>query len=193
MNFSFIFIGSTHGFIDDFLKQREVILETKPEFVLCEELEYLKLDSEDRFNELMQKRSISNMTSFEEVENLVKLCFKENIKLVGIDFKNFGFDGDLQKKIKNEEKLSQIEEEKISNIISLREKRHLDKILEYKKKTSRPIVIIIGSWHLRENSLLRKKLKSYKLILPCDKNNNPLFESNGKGDIKYVEIVSNDL
>ena len=48
MNFSFIFIGSTHSFVDDFLKQEEIIELVKPEFVLNEELENLKLDTEDK-------------------------------------------------------------------------------------------------------------------------------------------------
>ena len=88
MNCPFIFIGSTHGFIDDFLKQKEVILAVKPEFVLCEGLENLTLDSKEKFEKLCKKRKISNMTSFEEVEKLINLCFRENIKLIGIDFKN---------------------------------------------------------------------------------------------------------
>jgi len=187
---SFIFIGSTHGFINDFSKQREVILAVRPEFVLCEELDDLVLNSKGKFEELFKKRRISNMTYFEEVEKLIKLCFEENIKLIGIDFKNFGFDMNLQKKIKNQEDLSPIEEEKLNKISSLREKKHLNKILEYKKKTSYPLVIIVGCWHLREGSLLRKKLKNYKLILPCDKNNKPLFAPNDDKNIKYLEIVS---
>ncbi len=193
MDFSLIFIGSTHGFVDDFLKQKEAILKVKPEFVLCEELEDLKLDSKEIFNKLFQKKYISNMTSFDEVEKLARLCFNRKIKLIGIDFHNFGYYDNLQRKIKNQEKLTKEEEDKLNKIISLREERHLDKILEYKKKTSRPIIIIIGCWHLREGSLLRNKLKNYKLVLPCDESNKPIFEPNkGKG-IKYIEIVYNDI
>ena len=45
------------------------------------------------------------MTSFGEVEKLIKLCFEKKIKLIGIDFHNFGFDENLQKKIKNQKEL----------------------------------------------------------------------------------------
>src|SRR3989344_3485016 len=128
MNFSFILIGSTHSFVDDFLKQEEIIKSVKPEFVLSEELENLKLDTEDKVKEILEKKFISDMTSFDEVEKLIKLCF-----------------------------------EKKNKIIEEREKLHLSKILEYKSKTKRPLVIILGCWHLRENSLLRKKLKNYKI------------------------------
>ena len=185
MKFSSItLIGSTHGFVDDFLKQNEVIQLVKPEFVLCEELENLELDSKEKFNELFQSKKISDMTSFGEVEKLVRLCFNKGIKLIGIDFENFGFNNILIKKIK--------EEEEINKIVESRERIHLDKILEYTKKTSRPIIIILGSWHLREGSLLRKKLKNYKLILPCDKNNKALFEPTKDKDIQYKEVISND-
>jgi len=193
MGFSFIFIGSTHGFIDDFSKQRELIKLIKPEFVLCEELEDLKLDSKKRFNELFRKKYISDMTSFDEVKKLIRLCFDKNIKLIGIDFHNLGFDDNLQKKIKNQEKLTKEEKGKLDKITKLREKNHLSKILKYKKKTSRSIIIIIGCWHLRKGSLLIKKLKNYKVILPCDKMGNPLFAPNKNKGIKYTEMVFNDF
>ncbi len=192
MKFSSILIGSTHGFIDDFLKQKEIIELIKPEFILCEKLEDLKLDSKEKFNGLFQSKKISDMTSFEEIEKLVKLCFNKGIKLIGIDIKNFGFNNILRKKIKNQEELTKSEDEELNKIIKSRERLHLNKILEYNKKTSRPIIIILGSWHLREKSFLRKKLKNYKLILPYDKNNKPLFEPTNDKDIKYKEIISND-
>lgn len=191
MEFSFVILGCTHGFIDDFLKQKELIQLIKPEFVLCEELENLELDSREKFNELFQKKKISEMTPFGEVERLVRLCFNKGIKLIGIDFKNFGFNNNLRKKIKNNEELTKSEEEELKNTLEFREKTHLDKILEYDKKTFRPIIVILGSWHLRKNSLLRKKLKNCKIILPCDKNNKPLFKPPKDKNVKYLEIIQN--
>jgi len=190
MNFSFIFMGSTHSFVDDFSKQEEIIWSVKPEFVLNEELEDLKLDTEDKFKEILEKKFISDMTSFDEVEKLIKLCFEKKINLIGIDFHNFGFDKSLQKKIKNQEELTKEEEERLNKIVEEREKHHLSKILEYKSKTKLPIVIILGCWHLRKDSLLRKRLKNYKIIAPLDKNGEVLFEPSNK-EIKYGEIVSN--
>lgn len=191
LNNSLIFIGSTHGFINDFSKQREIIEKINPEFVLCEELENLKLDSKEKFNNLFKNRKISNMTSFEEVGRLVKFCFNKKIKLIGIDFYNFGFNEGLQRKIKNQEKLTKKEEKEINNIIKLREEHHLSKILEYKEKTNKPLVIIIGCWHLRENSLLRKKLRNYKIITICDKNGKILLGPKKGEKIKYCEITKN--
>lgn len=192
MKFSSILIGSTHGFIDDFLKQNEIIQLVKPEFVLCEELEDLVLDSREKFNKLLQKRKISDMTSFGEVEKLIRLCFNKDIKLIGIDLNNFGFNNILRKKIKNQKELIKSEEEEVNKIIESRERIHLNKILEYNKKTSRPIIIILGCWHLREESLLRKKLKNYKIISPLDKNGKVLLAPNKNKEIKYGEIISND-
>ena len=190
MSFSFIFIGSTHSFVDDFLKQEEIIELVKPKFVLNEELENLKLDTEDKFKEILEKKFISDMTSFYEVKKIIKLCFEKKINLIGIDFHNFGFDKNLQKKIKNQEELTKGEEERLNKIVEEREKHHLSKILEYKSKTKRPIIIILGCWHLRKDSLLRKRLKNYKIIAPLDENGEVLFEPSNK-EIKYGEIVSN--
>lgn len=191
MNFSFIFIGSTHSLIDDFSKQKEIISSIKPEFVLSEELEDLKLDTEDKFKKILEKKSISDMSSFDEVEKLIKLCSEEKIKLIGIDFHNFGFDKNLQRKIKNQKELTKKDEERLNKIVEEREKLHLLKILEYKSKTKLSLVIILGCWHLRKNSLLRKKLKNYKIIAPLDENGEVLFEPNNS-EIKYGEIISNE-
>ena len=190
MNLSFIFVGSTHSFVDDFPKQKEIIKSVKPEFVLSEELENLKLDTEDKFKEILKKKFISDMTSFDEVEKLIKLCFEKKINLIGIDFHNFGFDKNLQKKIKNQEELTKKEEEILEEITNKRERQHISKILEYKSKTKRSIVVILGCWHLRKNSLVRRRLKNYKIIAQLDENGEVLFEPSNK-EIKYGEIVSN--
>ncbi len=192
MSFSFIFIGSTHGFIDDFIKQGEVISSVSPEYVLAEDLENISLDSREKFENLFNKEKISNMTAFAEVERLVKFCYEKNLKLIGIDLPNFGFNKILQEKIKKQEKLSEKEEEEINDILKIRQRNHLKKILEYKKKTDKPLVIIVGSWHLKENSLLRDSLNNYKIFFPCDGEGNLLIEPLGDKKIKYCEIIKND-
>ncbi len=192
-NNSLIFIGSTHGFIDDFAKQKEIIEKENPEFALCEELENLKLDSEKKFKDLFKNKKISNMTSFKEVEKLIKFCFDKDIKLIGIDFHNFGFDENLQRKIKNKEEPTKEEEEKLNKIIALREKNHLSKILEYQKKSLKPLVIIVGCWHLREGSFLRENLENYKIIAPCDNKGKILLSPKKCEKIKYCGIISNDV
>ena len=191
MDFSLIFIGSTHGFIDDFIKQKEIINLINPEFVLCENLENLSLDTKEKFGNILKNKTISNMTSFNEIMNLIEFCYDKNIKLIGIDLANFGFDDTLQEKIKKQEKLSKEEENKIEEILKLRDKIHLEKILEYKNKTNRPLVIIIGSWHLRENSPLRNSLDNYKIFFPCDKKGNLLIEPQKDKQINYCEIIKN--
>jgi len=188
---SFIFIGHTHSFLDDFIKEKEIIESANPEFVLSEQLENLTLDSKEKYLEILEKRKISNMTSFKEIEKLIKLCFNKNIKLIGIDFPNFGFDINLQEKIKNKESLTEIEEEKLKKIIKEREKNHFSKILEYNKKTNLPLVIILGCWHLRKGSFLREKLDNYKIIAPLDEKGEVIFEPKEGKEIKYGEITSN--
>lgn len=191
MNFSFIFIGSTHSFIDDFSKQEEIIKLTDPKFVLSESLEDLKLDSEEKFKEILKKRVVSNMTSFDEVKKLIELCFDKKINLVGIDLHNFGLDDNLQRKVKNQEELTKEDEGKLDKIIKLREQLHLSRILEYRKKTTHTIIVIVGCWHLRQGSLLRRNLKNYKIIAPVDKSGEVLLAPDENKEIRYGEIVSN--
>lgn len=184
-----IFLGDTHGFVDDFIKQKELIDILNPKFVLCESLGNLSLDSRGKFENILKNKIISNMTSFEEIKRLIELCYNKNINLIGIDLPNFGFDGILQEKIKKQEKLTSDEEDKIKEILKLRDKIHLEEILKYKNKTNHPILIIIGSWHLRENSLLRKSLNSYKIFFPCDKKGNLLVGPSKDKKIDYCEII----
>ena len=185
MDFSIIFIGSTHSFIKDFIKQKEIINEFNPEFVLCETLENISLDTKEKYEDILKNKKISNMTSFEEVEDLIKLCNKKNIKLVGIDFENFGFNENLQEKIKNQEELSNKEEEEIEELVKERQKNHLEKINEFKEKTNQPIIVIVGSWHLSEDSPLMTKLNNYKTIFPCDENKKLVTEPTK--NISYCE------
>lgn len=192
MNFSFIFIGDTHGFIEDFIKQKEVINLFNPEFILCETLENLSLDTKEKFDNLLKNKKISNMTSFEEIKQLVEFCYNKNIKLIGMDLPNFGFNKILQEKIKNQQELSPEEEKEAEEILQVRDKLHLKKILEYKNKTNHPLLIILGSWHLREHSLLRDSLDNYKIFFPCDKKGNLLIEPPEDKEINYCEIVKND-
>jgi hypothetical protein len=58
---------------------------------------------------------------------------------------------------------------------------------EYKEKTKRPMVVIVGCGYLRKDSLLRKKLRNYKIIAPVDENGEVLFEPSEK-EIKWREF-----
>jgi len=190
MDFSFIFVGGTHGFVDDFKKQKEVILPTMPEFVLCEDLEDNVLDSKEKLKEIINKKEISNMTSFEDAEKLIMLCLAKNIKLIGIDFHNFGFNENLQKKIKNQDELSEDEDEQVKEILIERGNNQIKCIKEYHKKSTKPIVVIVGAWHLREDSKLIKSFDRYKVIFPCDEKGNLVLEPINE-KIVYCEKTKN--
>ncbi|VVB83737.1 Uncharacterised protein [uncultured archaeon] len=168
-----ILLGDTHGFIKDFEKQEEVIKKYNPEFILSEMLEDNILDSDAKFIEILEKKDISNMTSVSEIENLIKLCMEKKINLIGMDFKDFGFDKNLQEKIKNQSELNEEEQKEIETLLDKRERKNVETIKEYLGKTAKPIIVITGSWHLREDSPLRTSFKGYKMIYP----------SNSKGEL----------
>lgn len=189
-SFYFIFIGDTHGFIDDFKKQKEIIELVNPDFVLSELLQDYMLDSVEKYNNIFNNKQISEMVSFEEVKDLLVLCHNKKIKLIGIDFRNFGFNQKLRSIIKGEKQASKEDEVELEQIIKKRQLHHLDIINRYKNLTKRPIVIIIGSWHLIEESLLMKELDNYLIIYPCDKDNKLLIKPTKENkNIRYCKRI----
>lgn len=192
-NFPLIFLGDTHQYINDFEKQKELVGTFHPEYVLLENLEDIKLTKKEDYDKIISERKVSEMTSFNEVEKLVNLANKEEIKLIGIDFKNFGFSPVLQKKIKNQEELTAAEQDELQKISDAREEEHLKNIKKYLEKSDRPLLVILGCWHLREGGLIRKSLSNYKMIIPCDGDGNiVLGPTVKKEDIKYCEVISDE-
>jgi hypothetical protein len=158
--------------LNDFEKEKEIIEKYNPEVILAESLEEEVLDSKDKFKEILKKEKISNMTSMEEVKDLIKLCLEKNIPLIGIDFKNFGLDENLQRKVSKQEEPTAEEEEKLMKIVGERERRHIDLIKKYQEECKKKILVILGAWHLRDDSPLRDSFKDYKIIYPADKDGN---------------------
>jgi len=165
-NFSFIFIGDTHGFINDFKKQKEIINQVNPEYVLFEKLEDFKLESQEDFNRILQLENISDMTKVNEIKKLIKFCQEKNIKMIGIDFKNFGLNKNLIDVILGKKDITKKEEKEFERILNLRETHQNLIIQKYRNKTSSSIVIILGSWHLRPETQVLNNLTSYVLIYP---------------------------
>lgn len=188
----FIFIGDTHGFINDFSKQKEIIEKINPEIVLSENMQEISLISERDYIKIIQNKKISQIVSFKEVKELISICHKKKISLIGIDFNNFGLNKKLQMIIKGKKRPSNEDLKEINNIIKKREERHLEILKESENKSKKPILVLIGSWHLRENSLIMKSLKNYEVIFPCDKNGKILIKPSKIGDVHYCTRVKNE-
>lgn len=169
----FIFFSNSHNYFDDFLIQKYLIEETKPKYVLLESLENNILKNKKDYENFFNKKS----ENFKEINKLVKFCYKKNIQLIGIDLKNHGFNNNLIKKIK-EKKFSKKDEKEIIKISLKREKHMYKKIKEYKNK-EKPILIFIGAYHLRKNSILRK-IKNSLLIYYSYKNGKMILGSTDK-------------
>ncbi len=184
--FSFLFIGDTHGAVDDFQKQKEIIEAYDPEVVLAESLQDIRLDTPRKFKESLEKRIISDTVRFDEVKKLIELCQDRGVRLIGIDFHNFGLTGDLKNAV--EGKPTNAQKKEIQEIVKKRQNYHLKKIQGYQRKTKKPVVIIIGAWHLQENSLLMTGLTDYKVIFPCDSRGTILIGPT-KGKIQYSERI----
>lgn len=187
-SFSFIFIADTHGFLNDFQKQKEIIDKAAPEYVLAELLQEHVLDTPQKYAQLKRKEEISEMVSWKEIRKLVCLCEQKNIKLIGMDFTNFGFNTHLQQIVKGEKELTKNDEDEIEKILENRQKKHVEMCREYKKKTCKPIVVIVGAWHLQESSLLMQELNNYLVIYPVKNDGSMLLSPEGrKGEVRYEQ------
>jgi len=188
----FVFVGDTHGFIDDFSKQKEIIERINPRIILSESMQDISLVTNEDYIKIFQRKKISEMISFEEMEPLMKLCHKKKIKLIGMDFHNFGFNEKLQKIVKGEIKPLKKDINEIKRITKSRQTRHLEMLKKFENKSKNSILVLIGAWHLSEDSLIMKSLKNYKIIFPCDKHGKILTKPSKAGDIHYCVRVKNE-
>ncbi|MCK5149689.1 hypothetical protein KAJ87_02080 [Candidatus Pacearchaeota archaeon] len=185
-NFSFIFLGMTHGFIDDFNKQKKLIKEIKPEFIFSEDMQDISLISIGDYSSFLQNKKHSLMTSFGDVEKLVSIYKEDNIKLIGIDFENFGFSEKIANKINNKEEITKEEEKEIEKLVDKREEYHIKKISNQNNLSKKPILVFLGSWHLRSEGLIVNKIKNSKIIFPANKKGEMVLEPT-KDKIVYME------
>ena len=177
-----IFLGDTHCFIDDFKKQKELIDRFKPEFVLSEQLQEVSILNKKDYQDN------SYLKRFNEQNKLINLCNQNDIKLIGIDFKDFGFNKRQQKIVKGEIKPTKKDIIKIHILTNKRKKHHIFIVNKYLKLSQRPIIVIIGCWHLKEKSKLRKSFKGSKIIVPVDNNNKLLIGPKEINKIRYITI-----
>jgi hypothetical protein len=162
-----------------FDKIKEVIEYYRPVFVLSERMENQSVEREWTFKKILKKKKFSNMTSVEEVKELIKLCNKNKIKLIGIDFQNFLLDLKQQTAVKKHRKVSEEEEKEFEDIALRRENKHVKMIEKYLAISRKPVVVIVGAWHLRENSQIRKEFEGFdegcKLIYPVNAAGNQVL------------------
>jgi len=179
-HFSFIFLGDTHGFMNDLLIQKETIKKFQPDYVLSESLQNLRFSrnkSTDKKIETLEPAS----------KNLTSYCIKKNIEIIGIDYKNFGLSKKILNSLQKNEKLSSSHKQDIKNILKKRTERHLKFIRKF-EKSLKPVVVVIGAYHLRPKSPILKSVKNALVIQPCDEKNNLVYEPTQK-KLKYCARV----
>lgn len=191
MTYSFIFFGDSHGFLNDFEKLKEIIEKYYPEFILSEQMQDISLINDNDYNKILKTKYISEMISFDELKDLILLCKKRNIKLIGIDFKNFGFNNRFQKMIKEKIKPRKNDEKEIEKIVKKRELYQLNKIKSYNLQKN--VLVTLGVWHLRKDSPILKELNNYILIYPSNERGEIIMEPpSEKTKIIYSEKYKNE-
>lgn len=182
LHFPIIFVAHSHGFINDSAKMREFLEEYKPEFFLCEQVEDLKFETKEDFDKFYRQKKVSDMTEFHDVVNMVEYCQKNNIRIIGTDLHNFGIPQNIAKKISEKKPISEGEKFIVGMALQERSGKQIETIKEYLKKTNRPIVVSVGSWHLRENSDLRNAFDYYKICYLADNDGKVIISPPQKGD-----------
>ena len=178
-SFPLVIIGDTHGFIDDFQKQKEVLQTIHPKFVLVELLENKQCNSFGEYRSLLQKESLSPV-----LQKLLAFCVQENIKAIGLDLKHFGLNSRLQDIVNNKTLPTKEDNEHLERILKKRQKHHISMIKRYLTKT-KSLVVILGAWHLQEYSPLMKAFAHYLAIFPCDTKGRLLLRPPKNGKVRY--------
>lgn len=173
-SFFIIFIGDTHGYMDDFKIQREIIEKLNPKYILYEQMNNKRLMKKAEFKNMLKKKSVSILTEVDEVRPLLKLCMQKKLPLIGIDFNNFGISWAKRFKYKldNDGKFTKSEKEELKQIYKRREQKQSEMIRQYAQKGK--IVVITGAHHLRKDSPLIKEISHFMAILP-HYNGKPAF------------------
>ena len=164
------FVGSTHGYADDFAQQKKAILAADCEYVLSEQLQNLRAESPLEYKKLLKEKLT------EEDRKLIVLCARNRKKLVGIDLKEFGFTKHLQAVVDGKEKATPEDKRRLNDILKRRVARQLNMTQRYTRISKKSVVVIVGAWHLRKGSPLRKAFSHYTLVYPCDKEGNMLLK-----------------
>ncbi len=122
------------------------------------------------FEDILKQHQISEMTEIKDIKEVLKICYRYNIPVIGIDLKNFGIKDTKTVRKKNENKEEPTEEEmkEFMQILTKREQHQIKLIKEYQKKGK--ILVITGAFHLRGDSPFWKEFKNVFVIYPSYKN-----------------------
>lgn len=159
-----IIFGETHGFLDDFSVQEEIIKIFNPNIFLYERLEEETLSSDkEKQNFLNQEedKDFSVISTFGDLKKTILLATKYNLPIKGNDLKNMGRENkDFLKKIELTKEEENLEEE----ILFKREKRQVQGILDSLKNKEKTFVSV-GAYHLRKDAPLLKVKNAIPYLL----------------------------
>jgi len=181
LKFPLVFLADSHGFINDFSKQKEFIERFHPEFFLIDQLENFTLEKKEDFESLRKQKRISEMSDFEKQKDLIEFCENQGIKIIGIDMPNLGVPLKIAKKINKKMVLTDEEKFEMEENTQRRSQIHIDKIKEYLKKTDKSILVSISAWFLKENSELRNVFSNYLVGYLSDSDGKVLISKPEKG------------
>lgn len=182
-NIRSIFFAETHGLIPEIEAQEKIISKTNPKLFLYELLEEEKIISEEDYQKFLSKPDeddFSIISKFKDLKPTVILAKKFRLPIVGCDIKNMLRE---DTKFRDTETITEEDVKNEENIMAKREERQLETINRCLNQDKEILLFVsLGAYHLRKESLIRKKVKSNYLLV------RPLFD---RKEINEVEDILN--
>lgn len=181
-NFSVVIIGELHGRPDLQEQQVNLIKSIRPDYVLHEFLQGWIYNPETQEFSKQEGRKVRDEDGNEIPEAIIAAANEAGFKVIGCDLTNietslvidkvykrnpgkYHYDSFVEEYVPNEgvEHLNILDPE----IMAFRDKKMADTIIEYQKKSKKPIVVIVGADHgkgTHKNKILQRAGISYVLI-----------------------------
>lgn len=163
-----IFFGETHGLLPEHEIIDLILKHNKIDCILYELLEEQQLrnsGSRIKFLSNQDSKDFSVISKFRDLKKTVSLAEKYKIPIIGCDITN------MYRKDKNF--LEHIDENQEPIIMKTREKKQRE-ILDTELKKNKLILVLVGTYHLRKESELLKKLNHNHIIILPEINNLPI-------------------
>lgn len=148
---SIILFGDTHGLLNEIPKIKELIKTHNPELILYELLEETTLatmEEIDNFLKNYPENNFSLISKYGELFPVIKLAKKYDIPIVGCDYKDM---------LREDTKFRELDAKKINlkNEERIMKKREARQLTIIKKHAHKKLLVLVGAYHLRTDSVLR--------------------------------------
>ncbi len=165
-NIKVVLFGEYHGFLGQDKLQRKIIQVTRPDFFLYEMLEESKIMNNKQARIFLNKpnnQDFSFICTYGYLKPMIRLARAFSLQIIGCDIKNMCIKNKNWSKISHKERIATFSDKEAEIITRKRELRQVKIINKYSSKGL--VFVILGTYHLRRNSVVLSHLKDKKAII----------------------------